>query len=127
MTQLRSMRMRTLLTAVVTATVMISPGTAAWSQIVDQQMKASIVARGKYLAQAGDCVACHTAPGGKLFAGARAMPTPFATLFPSNLPPDTETGIDHWKPYRCNPVGNKGARTGGRFGQAAMPARGLPT
>jgi mono/diheme cytochrome c family protein len=49
--------------------------------------KASIVARGEYLAQAGDCVACHTAPGGKLFAGGRAMPTPFGTLYTSNVTP----------------------------------------
>jgi mono/diheme cytochrome c family protein len=56
----------------------------------------SIVARGEYLAQAGDCVACHTAPGGKLFAGGRAMPTPFGTLFTSNVTPDPETGIGKW-------------------------------
>src|ERR1700733_10194756 len=58
--------------------------------------KASIVARGEYLAQAGDCVACHTAPGGKLFAGGHAMPTPFGTLFTSNVTPDKETGIGKW-------------------------------
>ena len=30
---------------------------------------------GRYLARAGDCAACHTADGGKLFAGGRAVPT----------------------------------------------------
>lgn len=58
--------------------------------------KASIVARGEYLAQAGDCVACHTAPEGKLFAGGRAMPTPFGTLYTSNITPDPETGVGKW-------------------------------
>jgi mono/diheme cytochrome c family protein len=58
--------------------------------------KASIIARGEYLAQAGDCVACHTAPGGKLFAGGLAMPTPFGTLYTSNVTPDAETGIGKW-------------------------------
>ena len=58
--------------------------------------KASIIARGEYLAQAGDCVACHTAPGGKLFAGGRAMPTPFGTLYTSNVTPDGDTGIGKW-------------------------------
>ena len=57
--------------------------------------KASTVARGEYLAQAGDCVACHTAPGGKLFAGGRAMPTPFGTLYTSNVTPDRDTGHPH--------------------------------
>ena len=55
--------------------------------------KTSIIARGEYLAQAGDCVACHTAPEGKLFAGGHAMPTPFGTLYTSNITPDAETGI----------------------------------
>jgi hypothetical protein len=54
------------------------------------------IARGEYLAQAGDCVACHTAPGGKLFAGGRAMPTPFGTLYTSNVTPDRDTGIGKW-------------------------------
>src|ERR1700731_5178929 len=58
--------------------------------------KASIVARGEYLAQAGDCVACHTAPGGKLFAGGHAMPTPFGTLYTSNVTADPDTGIGKW-------------------------------
>jgi mono/diheme cytochrome c family protein len=54
------------------------------------------VARGEYLARAADCIACHTAPEGKLFAGGRAMPTPFGTLFTSNITPDPETGIGKW-------------------------------
>ncbi len=58
--------------------------------------KASIVARGEYLAQAGDCVACHTAPEGKLFAGGRAMATPFGTLYTSNITPDRDTGVGKW-------------------------------
>ena len=54
------------------------------------------VAQGKYLVQAGDCIACHTEPGGKEMAGGRAMPTPFGTLFSSNITPDPETGIGKW-------------------------------
>jgi mono/diheme cytochrome c family protein len=54
------------------------------------------VSRGEYLARAGDCIACHTAPEGKLFAGGRAMPTPFGTLYSTNITPDPETGIGSW-------------------------------
>jgi len=54
------------------------------------------IARGEYLARAGDCVACHTAPEGPLFAGSRAMPTPFGTIYSTNITPDRETGIGKW-------------------------------
>jgi mono/diheme cytochrome c family protein len=40
----------------------------------------TLAAKGKYLAQAGDCIACHTDPGAPLFAGGRAMATPFGTI-----------------------------------------------
>src|SRR5689334_10474138 len=35
------------------------------------------LARGRYLTHAADCVACHTAEGGKPFAGGRPFKTPF--------------------------------------------------
>src|SRR6266702_4344314 len=56
----------------------------------------NIIVRGEYLARAGDCIACHTAPEGRMFAGGRAMPTPFGTLYSSNITPDPETGIGRW-------------------------------
>lgn len=52
--------------------------------------------RGEYLARAGDCVACHTEPNGKPFAGGRPMPTPFGALYVPNITPDDETGIGQW-------------------------------
>ena len=55
-----------------------------------------VVTRGEYLARAGDCIACHTAPEGKIFAGGRAMLTPFGTLYTSNITPDRNTGIGKW-------------------------------
>src|SRR5580704_16555143 len=75
--------------------LMFAPQASAQNQTATAD-KGSIVARGEYLAQAGDCVACHTAPGGKLFAGGRAMPTPFGTLYTSNVTPDADTGIGKW-------------------------------
>ena len=55
-----------------------------------------IINKGEYLARAGDCVACHTAPGGVPFAGGRGMPTPFGSLYVPNITPDEETGIGRW-------------------------------
>ncbi|MFC0252602.1 c-type cytochrome [Massilia consociata] len=54
------------------------------------------IARGAYLARAGDCVACHTARGGPEYAGGRALDTPFGRLYGPNLTPDPETGIGNW-------------------------------
>jgi mono/diheme cytochrome c family protein len=57
---------------------------------------AGLVERGEYLAQAGDCAACHTVKGGKPFAGGFAFKLPFGTLYSSNITPDRETGIGAW-------------------------------
>ena len=56
------------------------------------------IARGAYLAKAGDCVACHTARGGAEFAGGRALATPFGKLIAPNITPDPETGLGKWTP-----------------------------
>jgi mono/diheme cytochrome c family protein len=56
----------------------------------------ALIAKGEYLARAGDCVACHTNPGDALFAGGRPMPTPFGTIYSTNITPDRETGIGSW-------------------------------
>ena len=54
------------------------------------------IARGAYLARAGDCMACHTARGGPAYAGGRALETPFGAVFAPNITPDRETGIGAW-------------------------------
>ena len=54
------------------------------------------IERGRYLAAAGDCVACHTAEGGKPFAGGRPVPTPFGKIYAPNITPDKDTGIGNW-------------------------------
>jgi mono/diheme cytochrome c family protein len=51
-----------------------------------------LVKQGEYLARAGDCVACHTAKGGKPFAGGLPMETPIGTLYSTNITPD-KTGL----------------------------------
>ncbi|MES2153490.1 MAG: c-type cytochrome [Pseudomonadota bacterium] len=54
------------------------------------------LARGAYLARAGDCMACHTARGGTPYAGGRALETPFGRLVAPNITSDRETGIGAW-------------------------------
>jgi alcohol dehydrogenase (quinone), cytochrome c subunit len=52
--------------------------------------------RGQYLADAGDCVSCHTQPGAQPFSGGVAFDTPFGRLYSSNITPDRATGIGTW-------------------------------
>lgn len=44
----------------------------------------------------GDCAVCHTAKGGKPFAGGLPLATPFGTIYATNITPDPETGIGAW-------------------------------
>ncbi|MGF6811125.1 mono/diheme cytochrome c family protein [Paraburkholderia sp. Clong3] len=53
----------------------------------------TLVQRGAYLAQLGDCAACHTAPKGKPFAGGLPMNTPMGRIYVTNITPDARTGI----------------------------------
>jgi mono/diheme cytochrome c family protein len=106
--------------AFVAAAAIISIVSVASAQSVDKQ-KETVIARGEYLAQAGDCVACHTAPGGKLFAGGHAMPTPFGTLFTSNVTPDKETGIGKWTADEFYSMMHTGRSPDGGLLYPAMP------
>lgn len=54
------------------------------------------VARGEYLAIAGNCASCHTAHQGELMAGGLAFDTPFGTIYSTNITPDSLTGIGDW-------------------------------
>ncbi|HEU5437171.1 MAG TPA: cytochrome c, partial [Telluria sp.] len=54
------------------------------------------IARGAYLARAGDCMACHTARGGAAYAGGRSLQTPFGSIAAPNITPDRDTGIGAW-------------------------------
>ena len=53
----------------------------------------TLIEHGRYIAQAADCVACHTAPGGKAFAGGLGMQTPIGVIYSTNITPDRNTGI----------------------------------
>lgn len=57
----------------------------------------ALIARGEYLATAGDCRVCHTAPGGRPYAGGRSVATPFGDIPSPNITPDNATGIGQWR------------------------------
>ena len=87
---------------------------------VDLQ-SASLVERGRYLAIAADCAACHTKPGGQPFAGGVALETPFGTLVGSNITPDPEAGIGAWTDDEFVAALQEGRGRGGIRFYPAMP------
>src|SRR6202795_3099295 len=72
------------------------PAIAAIEPPSPQTFDAALVKRGRELAAAGNCSTCHTVRGGKDFAGGLPVPTPFGTIYSSNITPDAETGIGRW-------------------------------
>jgi mono/diheme cytochrome c family protein len=82
---------------------------------------ADAMARGEYLARAADCVACHTAPGGKPFAGGLAFKLPVGTLYSPNLTPDRETGIGAWSDADFVKAMHEGIGKDGEFLYPAFP------
>lgn len=58
--------------------------------------RAAQLRQGAYLVRAGNCMACHTTPGGGQYAGGRAIATPFGKIYTSNITPDRASGIGSW-------------------------------
>lgn len=79
------------------------------------------IARGAYLAQAGDCMACHTARGGAAYAGGRALQTPFGSVISPNITADRETGIGAWSADDFWHALHNGKAKGGRLLYPAFP------
>lgn len=83
--------------------------------------QADLVARGKYLAEAADCAACHSAPGGAPFAGGLPMQSGFGTIYATNITPDRDDGIGGWSAEDFWRALHDGVRRDGRQLYPAMP------
>ncbi len=81
----------------------------------------ALVERGRYIAQASDCVACHTAKDGKAFAGGLAMQTPIGTIYSTNITPDKDTGIGGYDFADFERAVRHGIRKDGSALYPAMP------
>jgi mono/diheme cytochrome c family protein len=81
----------------------------------------SLTARGAYLARAGNCLGCHTARGGHSYAGGMGIPTPFGTVFTSNLTPDASSGLGSWSPDDFWRALHNGRSKNGRLLYPAFP------
>jgi mono/diheme cytochrome c family protein len=82
---------------------------------------AATVARGAYLARAGNCMGCHTARGGAEYAGGRGIETPFGTVYASNLTPDAGTGLGRWSAAEFWRALHHGRSKDGRLLYPAFP------
>ena len=82
---------------------------------------AALVERGAYLARLGDCIACHSAPGGKAFAGGLPMKTPVGTIYSTNITPDVATGIGRWTASQFEGALRRGLSRDGHNLYPAMP------
>ena len=86
--------------------------------LTPEEMK-RLSARGAYVATAADCYACHTAKGGAAWAGGMPFPTPFGTLYATNISPDKKHGVGNW----TRAAFHRAVRDGvGRHGHPLYPA-----
>lgn len=98
------------------ATLLLGTGLAAQAD----EATDTLVKKGEYLARAGDCVACHTAKGGKPFAGGLPMETPIGTVYSTNITPDA-TGIGQYSFEDFDLAVRKGVAKDGSTLYPAMP------
>ena len=81
----------------------------------------ALQARGAYLARAGNCQDCHTPRGGAPYSGGRGIPTPFGTVYSSNLTPDPQTGLGAWTALDFRRAMHNGRSRDGRLLYPAFP------
>ncbi|MGI4858831.1 MAG: c-type cytochrome [Janthinobacterium lividum] len=82
---------------------------------------ADLVTRGAYLATAGDCIACHTAPHGKPFAGGLWLTTPVGRILSTNITPSKTYGIGRYTLAQFGAALRQGIRADGAHLYPAMP------
>jgi mono/diheme cytochrome c family protein len=87
----------------------------------DASYDQTLVAKGAWLAAIGNCNTCHTASNGRTFAGGRPLPTPFGTIYATNITPDRETGIGSWSPSDFLRAMHQGVDRDGRELYPAFP------
>jgi alcohol dehydrogenase (quinone), cytochrome c subunit len=81
----------------------------------------ALVEKGRYLATAGDCVACHTGVGRQPFGGGLALVSPVGIIYSSNITPDRDTGIGNYSLNDFDRVLRHGILPSGKTLYPAMP------
>ncbi|MGA1834877.1 c-type cytochrome [Rhizobium wenxiniae] len=87
-----------------------------------QEFSRDLIEKGRYLATASDCVACHTNhDGGKPMAGGLPMASPVGTIMSTNITPSKEFGIGSYSEAQFSDAVRKGIRGDGANLYPAMP------
>ncbi|MFJ3483773.1 c-type cytochrome [Pseudomonas sp. NPDC090202] len=81
----------------------------------------ALIDKGRYLADAGDCTACHTTQGGKPFAGGLPIASPVGTLYSTNITPDKDSGIGNYSLDEFDRAVRHGIAANGDSLYPAMP------
>ena len=105
-----------LMASMPTNSVFGQPAAPVSDPVVQQQLE-----RGAYLARAGDCAACHSAPNGQPFAGGQAMATQFGIIYSTNITPDPEHGIGQYSFQEFDQAMREGVARDGHNLYPAMP------
>lgn len=81
----------------------------------------ALIERGRYLAVASDCMACHTASRGKAMAGGNAIASPVGNIVATNITPSKQYGIGNYTEAQFADALRKGVRADGANLYPAMP------
>jgi mono/diheme cytochrome c family protein len=101
------------------------PAAAAPQPSTQAGQTSPIVARGKYLTIAGDCLGCHSRAGQPAFAGGDYIVTPFGSIAPPNITPDAQYGIGTWSGDDFYRALHAGLRKDGSYIYPGMPYQWL--
>jgi mono/diheme cytochrome c family protein len=98
-----------------------TPPSSFDSPITGEVPSAELIRRGEYVAGLSDCVACHSTPNSKPFAGGLEMATPLGSIFATNITPDKETGIGNYSLADFDRALRRGVAPDGHRLYPAMP------
>src|SRR3954452_3348099 len=84
-------------------------------------MDAAQIARGEYLAKAGDCAACHDAADKTPYAGGLPVNSPLGSIYAANITPDPTFGIGRYTLQQFADTLRVGKTPQGKWLYPAMP------
>jgi mono/diheme cytochrome c family protein len=86
-----------------------------------QNYSPELIEKGRYLATASDCIACHTATKAKPFAGGHSISSPVGDIVATNITPSKSHGIGNYTEQQFADALRKGVRADGAQLYPAMP------
>ncbi|MCD2514202.1 c-type cytochrome [Comamonas endophytica] len=86
-----------------------------------QNYSTELIEKGRYLATASDCIACHTATKDKPMAGGHAISSPVGEIVATNITPSKTHGIGNYTEQQFSDALRKGVRADGARLYPAMP------